>query len=138
MLLPELGAAAVYHHHFAVCVEQGEGIGNTLDCVTQALTILFGLDLAFFCFPAGQFELLVGFFQTMQGLLQAVGAFFYLIGQHGGVFKRLIGITVIAPSHFHPAHQHTVYFLQLFVFVAQPFEFIIAGHFRRLNGYFRR
>ena len=138
MLLPELCAAAVYHYHFAICIEQRKGIGNTFDSVTQALTILFGLDLAFFCFAAGQFELLVGFFQTVQGLLQAVGALFYLIGEHGGVFKRLIGITVIAPAHFHPAHQHAVYFLQLLVFVAQPFELIFAGYFRRLNGYFRR
>ena len=138
VLLPEFGAAAVYHYHFAVCIEQGEGIGNTLNSVTQTLTILFGLNLAFLCFPAGQFELLVGLFQTMQGLLQAVGALFYLIGEHGCVFKRLIGITVIAPPHFYPTHQHAVYFLQLLVFVAQPFELIFAGYFRRLNGYFRR
>lgn len=54
------------------------------------------------------------------GLVQGIGAFTYLLGQHHGMLKRRIGIVAPGYPRLDAFDQRTVDPLQLLVFVLQP------------------
>lgn len=95
---PEGFEAAVEQDDALLGVEQDEGVGDALDGVHQVLVGGLGTQ-------AGIAEQAVAGLEFGHGLVQRVGAFTHLFGQHHGMLEGGIGPFATGSAGFHPFDQ---------------------------------
>ena len=98
---PEGLEAAVEQHDALLAVEQDEAVADTFDGVDQVLVSGFRAQ-------ARIAEQLVAGFQLGHGLVQGIGAFAHLLGQHHRMLEGGVGIIAPGMGRFHPLDQRGV------------------------------
>ncbi|MNF99933.1 hypothetical protein D3C84_828520 [compost metagenome] len=109
---PERPEAAVKQDNALIGIEQHEGIGNALDGVDQVLMGGFGTQ-------AGFAEQVVARLELGHGLVQGIGAFTHLLGQHHRMLERGIGIVAAGDAGLDALDQRRVDALQFLIVVLQ-------------------
>ncbi|MNO81044.1 hypothetical protein D3C76_722690 [compost metagenome] len=110
---PERLEPAVAQHDALVLVEQHEGVGDAFDGVDQVLVGGFGPQPGFA-------EQMVAGLEFGHGLVQGVGAFAHLFGQHHRMLERRVGVVAAGHTGLDAFDQRAIDPLQLEVFVLQP------------------
>ncbi|MNO76213.1 hypothetical protein D3C76_672840 [compost metagenome] len=110
---PEGLEAAVAQHDPLVLIEQHEGVRDAFDGVDQVLVGRLGPQ-------SGFAEQMVAGLELGHGLVQGIGAFTHLLGQHYRMLERRVRVVATRHAGLDALDQCAIDPLQLMVFVLQP------------------
>ncbi|MNF87690.1 hypothetical protein D3C84_701630 [compost metagenome] len=110
---PERLEPTVEQHDALLGVEQDEGVGNAFDGIDQVLMRRFRAQ-------AGFAEQMITGLEFGHGLVQGIGAFAHLLGQHHRMLECRVRIVAAGHPGLDPFDQRAIDALQFMVFQAQP------------------
>ena len=109
---PERLETAVEQHDPLVRIEQHERIGNALDRIDQMLMRGFRAQASFA-------EQVIARLEFSHGLIQRVGAFTHLLGQHHRMLERRVRVVATSDAGLDPLDQRAIDALQFVVVALQ-------------------